>query len=114
MAKSTTKTVQPVAILDRKEKYWAVLNQILDPDLDIGIVDLGLVYQIHINDEGFCTVYMTLTSPSCPFGPQIIMMVEDSMRTYPGVTGVMTEIVWNPIWTQDRIDPEIRELMWGI
>ncbi len=57
---------------------------------------------------------MTLTSPACPVGPVLMQQVEDRLRLYNDVHSVETELVWDPAWTQDLIDPDIRELMFGL
>ena len=57
---------------------------------------------------------MTLTTPSCPVGPLIIQQIEDRMLFYKGIKKVYIEVVWDPIWTQEMIDPDIRDLMFGI
>ncbi len=72
------------------------LRQVKDPELDLNIIDLGLVYGIDVED-GDVRVTMTLTSPGCPAGP--------------GVKDVNIDIVWEPYWTPERIDPKVRALM---
>ncbi|MBI4232632.1 metal-sulfur cluster assembly factor [Candidatus Peregrinibacteria bacterium] len=98
----------------RTEPYWKELNKIIDPEVHIGIIDLGLVYQVNISNEGHAHVIMTLTSPGCPVGPILIQEVEDKMRMQPGVESVEVEIVWDPVWNQDFIDEDLREMMFGI
>ena len=100
----------PVPKEKRTEEYWKLLNKIIDPDLGIGIVDLGLIYKVDIKDHT-ATVEMTFTTPSCPLGPYLISEVERKMTEYKGVEKVYVEIVWQPFWSQDLIDPEIQELM---
>ncbi|MEK7085568.1 MAG: metal-sulfur cluster assembly factor [Patescibacteria group bacterium] len=85
----------------------------MDPELNIGIVDLGLIYDVKIKNNT-ATVIMTLTTPSCPVGPLIIQQIEDRMLFYKGIKKVYIEVVWDPIWTQEMIDPDIRDLMFGI
>lgn len=97
----------------RTEKYWQELNTIIDPELNLGIVDLGLIYNVKIDKKGDCTISMTLTSPACPVGPQLIQQVETRMLMYPGVKKVYVEIVWDPPWTQERINEELRDLIFG-
>ncbi len=103
----------PTPPAKRTEIYWKELNKVIDPEINIGIVDLGLVYQVKIDKKGNCKVIMTLTSPACPVGPMIIKQVEDRMRLFKDLKNVNIEIVWDPFWTQEMIDPEIRDLMFG-
>ena len=86
------------------------LRQVKDPELDLNIIDLGLVYDVEI-DEGEVRVIMTLTSPGCPAGPMITNDVYRVLRALDGVKDVNIDIVWEPYWTPERIDPKIRALM---
>jgi metal-sulfur cluster biosynthetic enzyme len=86
------------------------LRKVKDPELNLNIVDLGLVYDIRVEDS-IVEVDMTLTSPGCPAGPQITGDVERAIKALPGVTGVNLQIVWQPFWTPDRIEPRVRAYM---
>ncbi len=106
MPKST-----PTPAEKRTGPYWPLLNQVIDPELFIGIVDLGLVYKITVKKKSEIHVIMTLTSPACPVGPHIIREVEDKLRRQKGIEKVYVEITWDPYWTQNMINPDIRDLM---
>ena len=86
------------------------LRQVKDPELDMNIVDLGLVYDVEIG-EGDVRVSMTLTSPGCPAGPMITNDAYRVLHALDGVKDVNIDIVWEPYWTPERIDPKIRALM---
>ena len=86
------------------------LRQVKDPELDMNIVELGLVYDVEV-DDGAVRVRMTLTSPGCPAGPMITMDAYRVLRALEGVKDVNVEIVWEPYWTPERIDPKVRALM---
>ncbi len=86
------------------------LRKVKDPELDLNIVDLGLLYDVEV-DGGDVRVKMTLTSPGCPAGPMITNDVYREVRTLEGVTDVDVEIVWEPYWTPERIDPKVRAMM---
>ncbi len=88
----------------------SALRQVKDPELDMNIIDLGLVYDIEV-DGGAVQVKMTLTSPGCPAGPMITNDAYRVLRGLEGVTDVDIEIVWEPYWTPDRMDPKVRALM---
>lgn len=92
------------------ESIRQALRQVKDPELDLNIVDLGLVYDIEV-DEGAVRVNMTLTSPGCPAGPMITNDVYKAVRALDGVKDVDVDIVWEPYWTPERIDPKIRAMM---
>jgi metal-sulfur cluster biosynthetic enzyme len=93
-------------------KYWKELNKVVDPELNIGIVDLGLIYRIKIKDKN-AVVTMTLTSPTCPMANLIIEQIEAHMRTFTNLKNVQIEVVWDPPWDKSMINPEIREIMFG-
>jgi metal-sulfur cluster biosynthetic enzyme len=78
-----------------------------DPDLQLNILDLGLVYGIRV-DGPVVSVDMTLTSPGCPSGPEIMQDIEQQLRTMPGVEDVKVNLVWAPFWTPDKIEPRVR------
>src|SRR5437773_1117223 len=86
------------------------LRQVKDPELDMNIIDLGLVYDVEIV-EGEVRVKMTLTSPGCPAGPMITNDAYRVLRGLEGVKDVDVEIVWEPYWTPERMDPKVRALM---
>ena len=88
------------------------LRQVKDPELDMNIVDLGLVYDVEIDDGGgLVRLTMTLTSPGCPAGPMITNDIYKVVRAIDGVKDVDIDIVWEPYWTPDRIDPKIRAML---
>jgi len=84
------------------------LKSVIDPELGINIVDLGLIYDIVIN-KGAVKVKMTLTTPMCPLGPLIVENARKAVEGVPGVKDVDIEITFDPPWTMDRINPEIKE-----
>lgn len=95
--------IPPVA----EDTVRRALRKVKDPEAGINIVDLGLVYDIAI-EEGKVDVKMTLTSPACPAGPQIMGDADDAIRGLEGVRDVRIELVWDPYWTPERIDPKVR------
>ena len=84
--------------------------QVKDPELNLNIVDLGLVYDIAV-DGGDVQIDMTLTSPGCPAGPQIMGDIERAVKALPGVANVNLNLVWDPFWTPDKIEPRVRAYM---
>src|SRR6266498_2585534 len=92
------------------EAVRQALRQVKDPELDMNIVDLGLVYDVEV-DDGLVRINMTLTSPGCPAGPMITNDIYRVVRAMEGVKDVDIDIVWEPYWTPDRIDPKIRAMM---
>ena len=88
----------------------AALRKVKDPEIGLSIVDLGLVYDIQVNGADV-HVEMTLTSPGCPAGGQIMGESDAVVRALDGVENVEVELVWEPFWTQERIDPKVRSFM---
>jgi metal-sulfur cluster biosynthetic enzyme len=85
-----------------------IIRVVEDPDLGISIVDLGLVYDVRNDNKGRVEVDMTLTSPGCPYGPQIVQEVNYVLRAVEGVHDVEVEIVWDPPWTLDNLSDEVK------
>ena len=83
------------------------LRRVKDPELNLNIVDLGLVYRIRV-DGTEVTVEMSLTSPACPSGPELLHDATTQVQAVPGVTKAEVNIVWSPPWTPDRIEPRVR------
>lgn len=86
------------------------LRKVKDPELNLNIVDLGLVYEVAV-DGSEVQIDMTLTSPGCPAGPEITGDVERAVKALPGVTAVNLNIVWQPFWTPELIEPRVRAYM---
>jgi metal-sulfur cluster biosynthetic enzyme len=83
------------------------LRRVKDPELNLNIVDLGLVYDVDVAGD-LVRVDMSLTSPACPSGPDIMRDAEDQLRKLPGVREVEMNLVWSPPWTPERIEPRVR------
>ena len=87
------------------------LRRVKDPELNLNIIDLGLVYDISVDEENKVVVNMSLTSPGCPAGPQIMGDVERTIQAMPGAGKVVVNLVWDPFWTPERIEPKVRAYM---
>jgi len=92
------------------EMCWTALRNVIDPEIYQNIVDLGLVYGVEVTPEQAVRVTMTLTTPHCPLGPQIIENVEKELHAV-GAGAVTVEIVWSPPWTPDAMTPELKRLL---
>src|SRR3954468_9262557 len=93
------------------DRVRLALRKVKDPELNLNIVDLGLVYDMVAKDEGVVDVDMSLTSPGCPAGPQIMGDVEKAVKAIPEVTHLNLNLVWDPMWNPDRIEPRVRAYM---
>lgn len=87
------------------------LRKVKDPELNLNIIDLGLVYTVTVDEGNKVIVDMSLTSPGCPAGPQIMHDVERTIQAMPGVGKVVINLVWEPYWTPERIEPKVRAYM---
>ncbi|MEH7235510.1 metal-sulfur cluster assembly factor [Bacillus sp. JJ1562] len=86
-----------------KENMMGALEQVVDPELGIDIVNLGLVYDVDMNDADVAQVTMTLTSMGCPLAGTIAMDVKRALTELPEVKDVDVNIVWNPPWNKDMM-----------
>ncbi|MFS0824210.1 metal-sulfur cluster assembly factor [Bacillus timonensis] len=86
-----------------KENIMGALEQVVDPELGIDIVNLGLVYDVDMNDADVAQVTMTLTSMGCPLAGTIAMDVKRVLTELPEVKDVDVNIVWNPPWNKDMM-----------
>jgi metal-sulfur cluster biosynthetic enzyme/nitrite reductase/ring-hydroxylating ferredoxin subunit len=84
------------------------LRQVIDPELMINIVDLGLIYAVNRTDAKVL-IEMTLTSPACPAGPQIVQQSKSVVERLPGVAEAQIKLVMSPPWTPDRMTDEARD-----
>lgn len=88
---------------DMKESMMGAIENVIDPELGIDIVNLGLVYDVELDEAGLATVTMTLTSMGCPMGPQIVDNVKQELVELPEVKEVEVNIVWTPTWSRDSM-----------
>ena len=96
-----------------EEDVRTVLRRVKDPELNLNIIDLGLVYEIEVSEGKDVHVEMTLTSPGCPAGPEIMSDAQRAIEAMEGVGTVDIELVWTPYWTPERIDPRLRAFLGG-
>lgn len=92
-----------------KEKVLEALKQVIDFEIGLDIVSLGLVYDVAIDNENNVTVTMTMTTPACPLAGLILQDAEDKGRQIEGVKDVKINLTFDPPWTPDRMSEEIRK-----
>jgi metal-sulfur cluster biosynthetic enzyme len=90
-----------------EDQVKLALRRVKDPDLQLNIMDLGLVYGIAI-DGTTVRIDMTLTSPACPSGPELMTNAEKEVMSLPGVEKVEVNLVWMPFWTPEKMEPRVR------
>ncbi|MEP7175114.1 MAG: metal-sulfur cluster assembly factor [Gemmatimonadales bacterium] len=101
----------PGAAVPTPDTVRKALRAVKDPELNLNIIDIGLVYDIEVSEAGEVHVRMTLTSPGCPAGTEIIDDVKKVAADLEGVEGVEVELVWEPYWTPDKMDPRVRAFL---
>ena len=86
----------------------AALKSVYDPEIPADVYELGLIYNVDIDDENFVTIEMTLTAPACPVAGEMPGWVENAVGAVPGVSGVKVNMVFEPPWDQSRMSEEAR------
>src|SRR6185437_1662799 len=86
-----------------KENIMGALENVIDPELGIDIVNMGLVYGVDLNEEGLCTVTMTLTTMGCPLAGHIEQDVRRSLSDIPQIKEIDVNIVWSPPWGKEKM-----------
>jgi FeS assembly SUF system protein len=86
----------------------AALKTVFDPEIPADIYELGLIYKVEIKDDRSVDVVMTLTTPNCPAAGELPTMVENAIASVPGVGMVNVNLVWEPMWSPDRMSDEAR------
>jgi len=82
------------------------LKNIFDPEIPVNIYDLGLIYEVDVDDKRNVTVTMTLTAPNCPMADQLIEEVEEKVSKIEGVTGAFIKLTFDPPWDKGRMSDE--------
>lgn len=90
------------------DAVYDVLKQVHDPEVGINIVDMGLIYGLEI-DGGKVDVIMTLTSPACPAGPQILAQIDTRVKEMEGVEDVDIKVVWSPPWNPEMLSEDAKD-----
>ncbi|MCB0307772.1 MAG: SUF system Fe-S cluster assembly protein [Bdellovibrionales bacterium] len=91
-----------------KEQIVDYLKTIFDPEIPVNIYDLGLIYNISIDDAKNVTVQMTLTAPNCPAAEQLPLDVKNKVSSVPGVQSSEVELTWEPPWDKDKMSEAAR------
>ena len=97
-----------VEAVPSEEQVREALKQVIDPEIGINIVDLGLVYETNVSQTGKVEVVMTLTSPGCPLGPVINAQVNSALNDLDGVSDISVNIVWSPPWKPEMMSEDAK------
>lgn len=88
---------------------WNKLKEVIDWEIGLDVVTLGLVYSIEVDDQNNVKVLMTMTTPMCPLAGGIMSDAEMKVKSIEGIGNVEVELTFDPPWTPDRIDPVVRK-----
>jgi len=91
-----------------REGIITALRGVYDPEIPVDIYELGLIYEVEVDEDGFVDVLMTLTSPACPVAGQMPILVKAAVEQVPGVQAAEVELTWEPPWTQERMSESAR------
>ena len=99
------------AMIDKgqlEQRIVSVLKTCFDPEIPVDIYELGLIYEIKIDDEGNAYIKMTLTSPACPVAGSLPGEVKEKVKGISEVKDVYVDLVWNPPWDKDMMSEEAK------
>ena len=96
----------PIELEALKGHIIEAMRQVYDPELPLNIYDLGLIYEVNINERGATHLLMTLTNPACPVAGTLPKEVEEAVKKVKGLSSVQVELTWTPAWSKDRLSPE--------
>ena len=94
-----------------KDQVYLQLKKCIDPEIPVNIVDLGLIYGVEIKKEKDVDIKMTMTTRGCPLHNTMVNDVKNSVGKINGVGDINVEIVWDPPWSIDKMDPKAREML---
>jgi FeS assembly SUF system protein len=96
-------TTEKLTVDVLRQRIVDTLSTIFDPEIPVNIYELGLIYDLDVQEDGKVDIKMTLTSPMCPVAGSLPPEVETKVRATPGVADVNLQIVWDPPWSMERM-----------
>ena len=103
-----TERVPTLAPMVSIEEVNDALREVIDPELGLDFVELGLIYGIEVSPEGSVKVTFTLTTPGCPIGPQVTEQIAEFVGEIDGVTDVESEMTFTPAWSPERMSEDAK------
>lgn len=95
-----------------EEKVLDALYDVIDPELGINVVDLGLIYGVGVDEKSNVTVTMTLTTPGCPLHDSITTGVKHRVKKIESIKEVHVDLVWEPAWDPGKMSDRARQMLW--
>ncbi len=99
---------KPIDRQELEKNIVMALRQVFDPEVPVNVYDLGLIYNLKIDDAGKAFIKMTFTAPNCPVADQVLEDVADAVRDVPGVKDVAIELVFEPEWNTSMMSDEAK------
>lgn len=93
-------------ILQLETEIANVLKGIYDPEIPVNIFDLGLIYEINVDDDRKVEVVMTMTAPNCPMADELLMEVDEKVKAIPGVKELKVNLTFDPPWSKEMMSEE--------
>jgi len=94
------------SLLQTETEIVQILRRVYDPEIPVNIYDLGLIYDININEQGIAEITMTLTAPNCPMADQLLMDVKQNVASAEGIKDVNINLVFDPPWDKSMMSDE--------
>jgi FeS assembly SUF system protein len=98
-----SQAAQKIDKSDLEQQIVGVLKTVYDPEIPVNIYDLGLIYDLGVDDSGNVDIQMTLTAPGCPVAGAMPTWVKDAVQSVPGVVDTHVELVWEPPWNTEMM-----------
>ena len=98
----------PQEKIELEEKVITMLKTVFDPEIPVNIYDMGLIYNIDIDDNANLHVDMTLTAPNCPMADMLVEDIQQQVAKIPGIQKVNVELVFDPPWDKDMMTDEAK------
>src|SRR5487761_366564 len=114
VAAATTEARPAAGPMATGEDVHEALREVIDPELGLDIVSLGLVYRVVVDRDGDAVVSMTLTTPYCPMGPMLESQVHSATQFLPGIRDVKVDLIWDPPWDPHTMASDEAKLELGL
>lgn len=92
--------------MELERKIVMALRQVYDPEISVNVYDLGLIYELKVDQDHHVKIVMTLTAPNCPMADYVVEQVKQAVDDVPGVVSSEIELVWEPVWDKSRMSEE--------